>query len=67
LAAIALMMSTCDYGGGNDGGPATNECKSCHRTYEAGDKGGNYKSIARSGMCKNCKSNYESLTDALGK
>ena len=36
------------------------------RTYEAGDSGGNYMSIARTHMCKNCARNYETMRDWLG-
>ncbi len=35
------------------------ECKVCEREFEAGDRAGNYKSIARTGMCNNCYKNYQ--------
>ena len=42
-----------------------NICKSCERSFPAGDAGGNYKNIAKTGMCKNCYKNYKSLDDFL--
>lgn len=45
----------------------SNTCKSCHRSWEAGDSGGNFMNIARTGMCKNCYGNYNSLKGFIGK
>lgn len=42
-------------------------CKSCGRQFEAGDSGGNYMNIAKTGMCKNCYNNYNSMSEFLGK
>ena len=47
--------------------PATAKCKSCGRTFQAGDNGGNYMSIARTGMCKNCYENFKWGMNAIGK
>lgn len=63
----AVAISSC--GGGSGSGSShhsTNTCKSCGRTYEAGDSGGNFMSIARTGMCKNCYNNFKWAQDALG-
>ena len=48
LLSLVLAFSMVACGGGS---PKTNTCKSCSRTYEAGDSAGNFKSIAKSGMC----------------
>ena len=54
---LAFTMVACGGGGSN-----SNTCKSCHRTYEAGDSAGNYKSIAKSGMCNKCLKNYYTMS-----
>lgn len=59
---LAFSMIAC--GGGST---KTNTCKSCDRVYEAGDSGGNYKSISKSGMCKRCLNNYLIMSEAVGK
>lgn len=60
---LAFSMVAC----GGSGSTKTNTCKSCDRVYEAGDSGGNYKSISKSGMCKRCLDNYLTMSEALGK
>ena len=52
--------------GGNINDNDGNVCGSCGRSYSAGDIGGNYMSIARTGMCKNCYNNFKWAQDALG-
>lgn len=50
-------------GGGYDSysKPPANTCKSCGRSWQAGDSGGNFMNIAKTGMCNNCENNYHSL------
>lgn len=42
------------------------KCKSCGRSFKAGDSAGNYMNIARTGMCNNCYRNYKSLESFIG-
>ena len=68
LLFVVFAFASC--GGGGGGGSSshsTNTCKSCGRTFEAGDSGGNYMSIARTGMCKNRYNNFKWAQDALGR
>ena len=64
LLSLILAFSMAACGGGN---PKTNTCGSCGRTYEAGDSAGNFKSIAKSGMCNRCLKNYYVMSEAVGK
>lgn len=64
LLSLVLAFSMTACGGGS---PKTNTCKSCDRVYEAGDSGGNYKSISKSGMCNRCLKNYYIMSEAVGK
>ena len=64
LLSLVLAFSMVACGGGS---PKTNTCKSCSRTYEAGDSAGNFKSIAKSGMCNRCLKNYYIMSEAVGK
>lgn len=63
IAAVVLfiyIVSSIAVGGGSvSNNVSTNTCGSCGRSYKAGDAGGNYMSIAKSGLCKNCNSNRE--------
>lgn len=67
VACVLLfaMIGSCmgDTGSSN---ASTAKCKSCGRTFKAGDAAGNYRSIARTNMCKNCYSNYQWAQNALG-
>ena len=67
ILVLVLLIGSC--GGSGSGGGATrkNTCKSCGRSYEAGDAGGNFMNIARTGMCKNCYNNYQWAQKAAGK
>jgi hypothetical protein len=67
LLVFCLCLCACTGGSGGYSQTATNTCKSCGRTYEAGDSGGNYMNIARTGMCKNCYNNFKWGQDAIGK
>lgn len=62
---VFSMIGSCmgDTGGSNS---STAKCRSCGRTFKAGDAAGNYRSIARTNMCKNCYSNYQWAQSALG-
>ena len=40
-------------------------CSVCGKTYYAGDSGGNYMSIAKSGMCVSCHDSFQGAKDAL--
>ncbi len=66
LLAIILAVSLVGCTGSNSHSSKTTACGACGRTYEAGDNGGNYMSIARTHMCKNCARNYKSMQEALG-
>ena len=66
---ISLLLSFCGgtNGGGSSSRTKTATCKSCGRTYEAGDSDGNFMNIARTGMCNNCYNNFKWAQKALGK
>ena len=66
VVAILLLVGFFIFGGGRGGNGGTNTCKVCGRSWSAGDSGGNYMSIARSGMCVNCHNNYEYGQSMLG-
>lgn len=65
LLAITVFLVCCtDFSGGSSGGSGGGHsavCGSCGRSFNSGDIGGNYKSIAKTGMCKNCYNNFKSL------
>lgn len=61
---IVVLYTITSSGGQFTSSKAT--CKMCGRSWNSGDSGGNYMSIALSGMCKNCKSNYKWSQAALG-
>ena len=71
LATIALALILFIGVGialeGGKGGSSTRTatCKSCGRTFDTGSS--NARSIARTGMCNNCYSNFKWGQDALGK
>ena len=66
LLALLLAFSLVGCTGGGSGSSKTATCGSCGRTFEAGDSGGNYMSIARTHMCKNCYNNFQWAQEALG-
>ena len=66
IVLIALIASCSGGGSGGGSGHRTNPCKSCGRSYEAGDAGGNFMSIAKTGMCKNCYNNFQWAQAATG-
>ena len=68
VAVIALCVFVA---GGSPGGSSIsssgkqNTCGSCDRSWPAGDDGGNFMNIAKTGLCKNCENNYHSLKQYL--
>lgn len=62
IALLAFPLSQCFAPGDRDYSRNSSDCKSCHRTFYSGDSAGNYKNIARTGMCNNCYSNYKWAT-----
>ena len=72
LMAIACVVLVVAVGAGmatgsssSSGSGSKNTCGYCGRSWSAGDSGGNYMNIARTGMCNNCENNYHSLKDFL--
>ena len=64
LISGSWFGGTFDYNGsGND---KVAVCAYCKRSWEAGDSGGNFNSIARTKLCKNCYNNYKWGQEALG-
>ena len=65
---LVLGMASCSGGGSCVGkSHSTNTCEACGRSWEAGDSGGNYMNITRTGMCKNCYNNYKWVQEQLGR
>ncbi len=60
ILILIAAIGSCSSGGGGGSSHkvSTATCKSCGRTWEAGDDGGNFMQIAKSGMCKTCYNNY---------
>ena len=56
-------LASSDTGSGRTD---TAVCKSCGRSFEAGDDDGNFMNIARTGMCNNCYNNYQWGQKAIG-
>jgi hypothetical protein len=74
IIVISVMLGTASCSGGGSGSSgshshstSTNTCTSCGRSWEAGDSGGNFMSIARTSMCKNCYNNFKWAQEQLGK
>lgn len=67
IVVIIYVISGAITGtiGGGGGSSSSNTCRSCGRSFQAGDSGGNFLNIAGSGMCNNCESNFHSLEDFL--
>lgn len=62
IILILGMLGSCL---GDSSSTATATCGSCGRSFSAGDIGGNYRSISRTGMCKNCCSNFKWAQSAI--
>lgn len=65
---LVVLLGSCGnlFGGSGGRSAKTNTCKSCGRTFEAGDSDGNFMNIARTGMCNNCYENYQWGQKAIG-
>jgi len=63
---LIVVTFACACSDGGSSHHSTNTCKSCGRSYEAGDSGGNFMNIARTGMCKNCYDNFKWGQSVLG-
>lgn len=59
VAPVIFTLTACS---GGSYSAKTKTCGSCGRTFEAGDAGGNFMSISRTGMCTNCYNNYKYAT-----
>lgn len=60
ILLACFMLGSCSSGSSSSS-HSTKTCGSCHRTYEAGDAGGNFSSISRRGLCKKCYNNCKSF------
>ena len=70
IIAIVLIVVIIIAGLASGGGSETHKtltCKVCGRTFEAGDPGGNFRSIVSTNMCKQCYKNFEYGMKATGK
>ncbi|MBQ6540638.1 MAG: hypothetical protein IJL71_06410 [Oscillospiraceae bacterium] len=70
IIAIVLSVVIIIAGLASGGGSETHKtltCKVCGRTFEAGDPGGNFRSIVSTNMCKQCYKNFEYGMKATGK
>ena len=67
IIVFVIIIFAISGGLGSSGGSSGRggTCKSCGRKFAAGDEGGNYMSVARRGMCKNCYNNYDSMKEFL--
>lgn len=61
-----IGMIAAGSSGESSGSSSTRKCGSCGRVFEAGDSGGNYMCIARTGMCNNCYNNFQWAQDVVG-
>ena len=69
IIAIVVILGIFALLSDDDGSNGTAKCKSCGRTYEAGDSRGNYNKIKMTNMCNNCYSNFkwsQDMLDAIG-
>ena len=57
ICIVLLIAFSCSDSGSHT--TSTNICKSCGRSFPAGDDGGNFMNIAKTGMCKNCYNNFQ--------
>lgn len=56
VLAFSIFALGCNS---SSGSTSSNTCASCGRSWNAGDPGGNYMSIAKTSMCKNCYNNFK--------
>ena len=62
---VALVLAFAMSGGFESISGHENTCGSCGRSWGAGDSGGNYRNIAKTGMCNICEENYQDLKHYL--
>ncbi len=70
IFVIVLIVVIICAGLASGGGSETHKsltCKVCGRTFEAGDPGGNFRSIVTTNMCKQCYKNFEYAMKATGR
>lgn len=65
VSVIVILVALT--GGSGSGKADAGTCEFCGRYFAPGDKAGNFKNIARTGMCKNCYNNYQWGKDYIGK
>ena len=67
VAVIALCLFIAAGGPSKPSSSSAkvNTCGSCDRSWPAGDDGGNFMNIAKTGLCKNCENNYHNLKQYL--
>lgn len=65
LLVFVLSGISIGFNSGSSSSSRTNTCSSCNRSWPAGDSGGNFMNIARTGMCNNCYDNFNSLKQFL--
>ena len=65
IIVIITMLGSCLGDSTSSSSSSKATCGSCGRSYSAGDSGGNYRSIAWTGMCKNCYNNFKWAQSAL--
>lgn len=58
LVVAAIVIGTFQGCSAVLQGSSTATCKSCGRTFNAGDTGKNFMNIGKTGMCGNCEDNY---------
>ena len=64
IAILAIVVVSCTGGGSSGGSSNSRTCKSCGRTFTDSE---NFRSIARTGMCKNCYNNFKWGMAATGR
>lgn len=65
---VIVLSVVAGPGNGSNSGSyhSVAECSWCGRSFKSGDSGGNFMSIAKTTMCKNCYNNYKWANNALG-
>lgn len=66
VMVVILVLSVVGGVFMGGGSPSVNRCRSCGRSFQAG-AGGDFMSIARSGMCSDCYSNFQWGQQFIGK
>ena len=66
IISLLFLLTSC-ISSGSSGSSRSATCKSCGRSFQAGDSAGNFMNIARTGMCNNCYNNFKTAQSALGR